>query len=311
MLAFLKLIWNAIKRLFGFLGDHGDVIAKGAAVAGGAAAAVGAGAGIRANRVNKKALAMREEALSAYQDSNAQTEAVMEKLGDLQIEIIGTFDSFVETMEKIKQRPEGLKSKLAKVTLPDFKPEDLKTLSNNLQMALAGAGGAVAGIGIGVAAFGINTLALGPGALVGGAVLCVKGVSLSKKATKNKREAVQLKKDVEKICAYHAQLRGSAGMLYQSMLEIRQQYLSHLSALKTLVSQKTDCKEYTKAERLLVLNSILLVSLMYDMCKVTLVQKAENENSVETVNEKEVKRIVESANRRCRKIQPVPEALAI
>ena len=98
MLAFLKLIWNAIKRLFGFLGDHGDVIAKGAAVAGGAAAAVGAGAGIRANRVNKKALAMREEALSAYQDSNAQTEAVMEKLGDLQIEIIGTFDSFVETM---------------------------------------------------------------------------------------------------------------------------------------------------------------------------------------------------------------------
>ena len=64
-------------------------------------------------------------------------------------------------------------------------------------------------------------------------------------------------------------------------------------------------------DRLLVLNSILLVSLMYDMCKVTLVQKAENENSVETVNEKEVKRIVESANRRCRKIQPVPEALAI
>jgi hypothetical protein len=39
VLAFLKLIWNAIKRLFGFLGDHGDVIAKGAAVAGGAAAA--------------------------------------------------------------------------------------------------------------------------------------------------------------------------------------------------------------------------------------------------------------------------------
>ena len=100
-------------------------------------------------------------------------------------------------------------------------------------MALASAGGAVAGIGIGAAAFGINALALGPGALVGGAVLCVKGVSLSKKATKNKLEAVQLKKDVEKICAYHAQLRGSAGMLYQSMLEVRQQYLSHLSALKT------------------------------------------------------------------------------
>ena len=42
MLSLLKLIWSAIKRLFGFLGDHGDSIAKGAAVAGGAAAAAGA-----------------------------------------------------------------------------------------------------------------------------------------------------------------------------------------------------------------------------------------------------------------------------
>ena len=311
MVALLKLIWNAIKRLFGFLGNHGDSIAKGTAVAGGVAAAVGTGKTIHANRVNKKALTMRDQALSAYQESNAQTEVVMEKLGDLQIEIIGTFDSFVETIGKIQRRPEGLKKKLSKVTLPDFKPEDLKALSNNLQTALASAGGAVVGIGIGAAAFGINALALGPGALVGGVVLCVKGVRLSKNATKNMREAIQLKKDVEKICAYHSQLRNSAGMLYQSMLEVRQQYLSHLSALKALVSQKTDFKEYTKEERLLVRNSILLVSLMYDMCKVTLVQKAENENSVETVNEKEVKRIVDSTKSSLPTIKPVPEALAV
>lgn len=311
MIELLKLIWNWIKRLFGFLSDHSDAIAKGAAVAGGAAAAVGAGAGIRGNRANKKAQAMRDEAQSAYEESNTATEAVLEKLGNLQIEMIGTFDSFVEAMGKIQQRPEGLKNKLAKVSLPEFKPEDLKTLSNNLQMALAGAGGAVAGVGVGAAAFGINALALGPGALVGGVVLCVKGVSLSKKATKNKREAVQLKKDVEKICAYHSQLRGSAEMLYSSMEEVEQQYLSHLSALIRLVSQKTDYREYTKEERLLVRNSILLVTLIHDMCKVQLVQKAEKENTLETVNEKEVKRIVESAKSSLPKIQPVPQALAI
>ena len=311
MSAFLKMIWNAIKRLFGFLGDHGDVIAKRAAGVGVAGAAVGVGAGVHANRVNKKALAMRDEALSAYQESNAQTEAVMEKLGDLQIEIIGTFGSFVETIGKIQQRPAGLKNKLSKVKLPDFKPEGLKTLSNNLQMALAGAGGAVAGMGVGAAAFGINALALGPAALLGGVVLCVKGVSLSKKAIKNRREAIQFKEEVEEICAYHSQLRDSAEMLYRSMREVRQPYLSHLSALKTLVSQKTDFKEYTDEERLLVRNSILLVSLLHDMCKVTLVQKAENENCVETVNEKEVKRIVKSTESSLPKIKPVPEALAV
>ena len=47
------------------------------------------------------------------------------------------------------------------------------------------------------------------------------------------------------------------------------------------------------------------------MCKVTLVQKAEKENDVETVNEKEVKRIVESAKTSLPKIQLVPQPLAI
>ena len=56
---------------------------------------------------------------------------------------------------------------------------------------------------------------------------------------------------------------------------------------------------------------ISLVSLMYDMCKATLVQKAESESGMETVNEKEVKRIVESAKSSLPKIKPVPEALAV
>ena len=232
-------------------------------------------------------------------------------LGETQIEIIETFDTFVETMGKILQRPGGLKNKLSRITLPEYKPEDLRILSNDLQMALAGAGGAAVGMGVGAAAFGVNALALGPGALVGGVVLCVKGVSLSKKAIKNKREAVQLKKDVEKIVSYHSQLRVSADMLYQTLQEARSLYLPHLSALKALVSQKTDYRSYTKDEQLLVKNAILLVGLMHDMCKATLVHKAEKEGSLETVNEKEVKRIVESAKTTMSKIKPIPEMMAV
>ena len=50
---------------------------------------------------------------------------------------------------------------------------------------------------------------------------------------------------------------------------------------------------------------------MYGMCKVTLVQKAESENGVETVNEKEVKRIVETAKTSLPKIQPAHQSLAV
>ena len=70
-------------------------------------------------------------------------------------------------------------------------------------------------------------------------------------------------------------------------------------------------RKYSKEERLLVRNSILLVTLMYDMCKVQLVQKAESENNVETVNEKDVKRAVEAVKSALPKIKPVPQTLAV
>lgn len=309
MMNLFKIIWNFIKKLFNFLHNNGDTLAKGAGVAGGVAAVAGLEAGIRADSVNKKALAIREESLAMFHKSTTKTEGIMKNLGDLQIEIVSTFDSFVEAMEKIQRRPKGLKNKLAKVSLPDYDPEKLKILSNDLQLVLVGAGGAVAGMGIGVAAFGINALALGPGALVGGVVLCVKGLNLSKKATQNIRQARQLKKDVEKICDYHTQLQRSAEVLYQSLSDVKPQYFSHLKVLKELVSRKTDYNDYSKEERLLVRNSILLVSLMYDMCKVTLVRKAENENSLETVNEKEVKSVVDSAKLSFSKVDPIPQTL--
>lgn len=310
MISLLKLIRNCIKRFFGFLNDHGDVVAKGTAV-GSTVAAAGVGANIWANKVNKKALAIREKAILAFQDSNAETEIVLGKLGDFQIKMVRTFDTFVEIMEKIQQRPEGLKIKFAKVSLTEYKPEELKHLSNNLQMAIVGAGGTAVGMGVGIAAFGINTLALGPGVLVGGVVLCVKGMSLSKKAIKNMHEAKQIKKDVAEIKAYHSQLRKSADMLYQAMEEVQPQYTSHLSALKSLVSRKTDYKTYTKDEQLLVRDAIMLVTLMHEMCKVELVQKAENERRLETVNEKKVKQVVKSVKSSLPKIKPILETLAV
>ena len=307
----IEKIIDFIKRIINFISGHRDTIVKGTAAVGGAAAAVGIGANARANHVNKKAKAMQDEALEKYRLSNSETEANLEKLGSLQIEMVGTFDDFIETMEKIEKRPTGLKNKLAKVSLPDFKPEELATLSNNLQMAVAGAGGTVVGLGVGAAAFGINSLALGPGILVGGVVLCVKGVSLSGKASKNKREAKKLKEEVDRIVAYHSRLRDAANQLFQSMEAVKPHYISHLSALKTLVSLKTDFTQYTKDEQVLVQNTIMLVLLIHEMCKVKLVQRAEKEDSLETVNAQEVNRVIKNTNSVLPKIAPVPQSLAL
>lgn len=118
-------------------------------------------------------------------------------------------------------------------------------------------------------------------------------------------EAKQIKKDVAEIEAYHSQLRKSADMLYQAMEEVQPQYTSHLSALKSLVSRKTDYKTYTKDEQLLVRDAIMFVALMHEMCKVELVSR------LETVNEKKVKQVVKSVKSSLPKIEPILETLAV
>lgn len=130
-------------------------------------------------------------------------------------------------------------------------------------------------------------------------------MSLSKKAIKNMHEAKQIKKDVAEIEAYHSQLRKSADMLYQAMEEVQPQYTSHLSALKSLVSRKTDYKTYTKDEQLLVQDAIMFVALMHEMCKVELASR------LETVNEKKVKQVVKSVKSSLPKIEPILETLAV
>ena len=49
-----------------------------------------------------------------------------------------------------------------------------------------------------------------------------------------------------------------------------------------------DWNDFNQYERKLVENVVLLVGLWYNMCKVSLVNKAENENEMNTVNRSDV-----------------------
>ena len=258
-------------------------------------AIIGLFTGHKAKTINNEAVTIRDDAISRFERSNQLTQEILKQLGNLQIEIISSFDEFIAAMEKIHGRPQGLAAKITKASLPKYEPETLRDLSEKVKLGLAGLGGFGAGAGIGYAALGLQGIMMAPAALVAGMAICVKGCSLSKQAVKNKKQAVKLSKDVDEIVEYHTKLRCSADALYNSMSELKTIYYKHMTELKDLTSRKTEWKSFSKQEKLMVENSIRLVSLMHKMCKVQLVVKPEKEGEIERVNEKVVKTVTADA----------------
>ena len=60
--------------------------------------------------------------------------------------------------------------------------------------------------------------------------------------------------------------------------------------------KKTDYNTFNREEKLCTENSVLLVALLYKICKVQLVKKAEKEDEMNEINVNEVNESMEEAN---------------
>lgn len=169
--------------------------------------------------------------------------------------------------------------------------------ATNATLAALGGGATYAGGGgmlLGTQILGAATL--GVGLLVGGIIFNVTGSSLSNKADEAFEQAMKAKREIDKICTYLGELK-DISMKYQSSLSrVNQIYLVNLRKLQTIVisNKKNDWNTFTMQEKLLTENTVLLVGLLYNMCKVQLVLKSENDD-MNTINEVEVKKSIDKA----------------
>ncbi len=62
-------------------------------------------------------------------------------------------------------------------------------------------------------------------------------------------------------------------------------------------SEKVQWSEFTEKEKQMTENAVLLVGLLYRMCKTSLVLKDQDGDGLNVVNKEEVKTVVEDANR--------------
>lgn len=171
--------------------------------------------------------------------------------------------------------------------------------ATNATLALLGGGTlAAGGGGMAAGAAALSAATLGVGLLVGGFIFSLTGESLSEKADEARTQMLEAEKKINSICNYLFDLRSISKRYFETLSIVNDIYQKHLSELKKIVTVlgHTDWKLFTSEEKQLTENTVLLVGLLYNMCKVELVQKSEDENDINTINKLAVETSIADAN---------------
>lgn len=153
-----------------------------AAIAGAAGIGSGIHGGVKlkdANDTMKLAKSKQEAAVNKFEKRNLETTELMDALGNQELEILKSFNTFSDIIEKIQGRPEFKAYSTDEVDLPAYEAEELKKISAGAGLLLGSMGGAAAGTAGGFAAAGATTsavMALGT-ASTGTAISALSGVA--------------------------------------------------------------------------------------------------------------------------------------
>ena len=169
--------------------------------------------------------------------------------------------------------------------------------TNATLAALGGGSLAVGGGGMALGSTLLGAATLGVGLLVGGVIFNITGSSLSDKADEALAQMLRAEKEIDRICSYLQDLIQTAVNYIKSLMSVQRTYKAQLQRLTDIVNKahKTNWNDFTADEKTVTENTILLVNLLYQMCKVELVKKAADENKLNTINKDEVTKSIADA----------------
>ena len=150
------------------------------------------------------------------------------------------------------------------------------------------------GMALGSTILGVTTL--GVGLLVGGVIFNVTGGSLSDKADEAWSQMRKAEKEIDKICVYLDELRDVAYKYILSIEKVEKSYKYNLNRLENILRVKTDWNYFSDEEKLITENTILIVGLLYNMCKVELVLKSNSEDELNRINKVKVDETIQGAS---------------
>lgn len=221
------------------------------------------------NRIHKKNIRKLEE-------KNKITLEKIEKLEKKELLIMESFEKFSNLFKKIKNKPEFVAYSREEIKIPKFNFQELEQSSMGIGGKLL-LGGAVISLGA-----------------VGALIHFLAGEILLDKADDAWYEMKKAEKEINKICLYLDDLGDTSDKFYNALCSINGIYNTHLNFLNRTVNtlNKTNWDNFTQLERDRTENTVLIVSVLYNMLKTKLVLKSNNEKELNKINKKEVDKVI-------------------
>lgn len=171
--------------------------------------------------------------------------------------------------------------------------------TNATLAALGGGSIAAGGGGMALGSMVLGGATLGVGLLVGGVIFNITGSKLSDKADEAYSQAKRTENEVNKIVGYFDELSKAATGFKTSLTGVEEQYRKRLATLDHVINfeEKVEWSDFTNKEKMLTENTVLLVGLLYKMCKIKLVLKPEKENELNKVNKNEIDNAIADADK--------------
>ena len=247
--------------------------------------------------------------IEKLEKEDGKTRESMQAIENLKEEIRVSFEEFSDVFEKIKNRPIFREYSKNGVRLPKYDGGKFKKVFNGTKLFFAGFSAATVNTATSMIGSSESILALGGlsmatgaatfgiGLLAGGVMLNLQGKELENKADEVWNQMLEEETKIRNICIYLVDLRGNVKKYYNMISKVNDIYEKHLSKMKNMVFRgHADWKKFSTEEQKIVENTVHLVSLLYQMCKVELLLKDIDENNFNKINKLEVDQEINIAN---------------
>ncbi|MCM1186541.1 MAG: hypothetical protein NC251_10450 [Lachnoclostridium sp.] len=177
--------------------------------------------------------------------------------------------------------------------------------TNAALAALGGGAVATGGGGMAVGSLVLGSVSAGAGILIGGIIFNLVGQKLSDKAEEAQKQMEETEKTLKKIIGHLRNLEQTAIRYEDKLRKVNNIYQKYFSDVSNVVNklQKTEWNEFDEHEKAAVQNSVLLAGLLYKMCQVNLVNKAESDMEINRMNQAGISQVLVAADTVVEKIK--------
>lgn len=215
-------------------------------------------------------------------------------LNQLELSILIDFRVFSEVVGKIQNKPEFINYSRCGVKFPKYDEKELKETLNTatrLSKCLHDAKLYTSETKI------LDFSAIG---ILGNLLLRFTNNKLSKKIQEESIQINEIEKKINEVCNILGNIENIVNNYIILLKKIRVEYQKKFTILKLLInrSRKTSWNDFRDDEKLIFENTILLVGILYNMCKLQLEIDLNENNEISFLNEEEVKKVMIESEKR-------------